>query len=328
VSDGVGPGGSGAGHGTASVVASRTGDYHGRATLCLDNGAIRVEVLATGGPRIVRLALAGSPDNLLAETPDVGWDTPHGRYELLGGHRLWFAPEDPGTVAIPDAAGPAARRVGSGVRLSGGVEPGTGLVRAMEVRLDASAPAVSIRHELRNRGRRPLDLAPWSITQLPLGGRVLLPQPRATPGHSVRPNRNVVLWPYTSWEDPRIAIRDGLVVVSAIGGADLKLGSRTDAGWVAYERAGVALVRRFAPALGDRHADLESNVETYCGERYLELEVLGPLRLLEPGATCALEERWEVRSLGTEAGDAVPVDANELAERLALPLDAPGRRTA
>ena len=62
----------------------------------------------TAGPRIVRLGLAGSDRNLLAETPDLGWETPHGRYELFGGHRLWFAPEDPDRVAVPD--GTRARR--------------------------------------------------------------------------------------------------------------------------------------------------------------------------------------------------------------------------
>ena len=49
--------------------------------------------------------LAGTRTNLLAETPGLGWETPHGRYELFGGHRLWFAPEDPDRVAVPDDAG-------------------------------------------------------------------------------------------------------------------------------------------------------------------------------------------------------------------------------
>ena len=71
------------------------GEYHGRPTRRLDGDRLWVEVLATAGPRIVRLGLAGSGDNLLAETPDIGWETPTGRYELFGGHRLWFAPEDP-----------------------------------------------------------------------------------------------------------------------------------------------------------------------------------------------------------------------------------------
>ena len=68
------------------------GDYYGRATRRLDNGRCWVDVLATGGPRIVGFGLSGRA-NFLVETPDLGSDAGFGRYEMLGGHRLWFAPE-------------------------------------------------------------------------------------------------------------------------------------------------------------------------------------------------------------------------------------------
>ena len=292
------------------------GEFHGRPTLLLEHAAAWVEVLASSGPRIVGLGRSGGP-NLLAETPDLGWETPYGRYELVGGHRLWFAPEDPERVAMPDRDGLAVERLRDGLRLVGAVEPVTGLVRTIEVRLEPGRPAVGVRHELRNEGAEPLEIAPWSITQLPLGGRVLLPQQTARPGHRVRPNRNLVLWPYTSWDDPRIRVRDGLVAVDAIGGDELKLGCLDEAGWVAYVHDGVAFVRRFDPAVGEAHPDLGCNVETYCGPRYLELEVLGPLRVLEPGDAAELTERWELRAL-----TGPPADLLELAARLATPLDA------
>jgi hypothetical protein len=147
---------------------------------------------------------------------------------------------------------------------------------------------------------RSLELAPWSITQLPLGGVALLPQRHAVTGHLPRPNRNLVLWPYSSWEDPRLRLRDGLVAVDAVAGADLKVGCLDDTGWVAYVRDGVALVRRFDPEPDRPHADLGCNVEAFCGSRYLELEVLGPLRVLAPGASATLLERWEVREVPLE----------------------------
>jgi len=298
-------------------------DYHGRPTLRLASDSLWLDVLAAGGPRIVRLGLTGSAANLLAETPDLGWETPNGRYDLLGGHRLWFAPEDPDAVAVPDADGLAIDRLPGGIRLSGRVEPGTGIVRSIEIELDLVNPSFTVRHELLNRGPDPLELAPWSITQLPLGGRALLPQRRAAPGHRVRPNRNLVLWPYTTWDDRRIMVQDGLVVVSAAPGDDLKLGCFTDRGWVAYVRDGVALIRRFEPAIGERHPDLECNTETYCGRHYLELEVLGPLRTVPPGASTCLVERWEARRIEEQHADEL-----ELAAELSLPLDAPSERTA
>jgi hypothetical protein len=285
------------------VVRATPGDFHGRPTMRIANGAIEVEVLAAAGPRIVGLRRESSPANLLAETPDLGWETAFGRYELLGGHRLWIAPEDPEMVAVPDSEGLAMEPLADGLRLTGAIELATGCVRSIEVRLDPVGPALTVLHTVDNRGSNALELAPWSITQLPLGGLALLPQRPAVAGHRARPNRNLVLWPYSSWEDPRLRIRDGLVAVDAVAGAELKVGFLDDTGWVAYVRDGTALVRRFDPVLNEAHPDLGCNVETYCGSHYLELEILGPLRLLPPGETTTLLERWEVRDV--PAGPAI-----------------------
>jgi hypothetical protein len=60
----------------------------------------------------------------------------------------------------------------------------------------------------------------------------------------------------------------------------------------------VLLVRRFRPATGRRHPDLGCNVEVYCRDRYLELELLGPLTELSPGSCAVHTERWEVLEVG------------------------------
>jgi hypothetical protein len=271
----------------------RPGDYHGRPTRILDSRYLWIEVLADAGPRIVRLGRADSTENLVAETPDAGWETPFGRYHLFGGHRLWYAPEDPEMGAVPDD-GLVIEESDDGLRLTGRVEPGTGLVRSMTIELDAGRPALRLRHELCNSSTTPIELAPWSITQLPLGGAVILPQAAAREGHEVRPNRSLVLWPYTSWADERLDLGDGALIVDAVAGGDLKIGYFNDAGWLAYARAGSALVRRFEPAPGKPHPDLGCNVETYSGPRYVELEILGPLISLGEHESTELTERWEV----------------------------------
>lgn len=286
--------------------------YHGHATRRLANDHAWVDVLATAGPRIVRLGLAGSPVNILAETPDDGWDTPHGRYELFGGHRLWFAPEDPDRVAVPDGSGLVVEPDADGIRMTGRAELPTGLVRSMTLHLDADRAALEVCHALQNVGDQTIELAPWSITQLPLGGTVLLPQRAATAGHHVRPNRTLVLWPYTSWEDPRFRPRDGLMTLDALAGPDLKLGYFNDAGWVGYVRDGTSLVRRFEPLPERPHPDLGCNVEVYVGSRYLELELLGPLGELAPGSMVTLVEQWEVGRVDAGAG----ADVRALAERI------------
>ncbi len=305
------------------------GDYHGHPTRRISSDQLWVDVLATAGPRIVRLGLIGSPRNLLAETPDVGWDTAYGRYELFGGHRLWFAPEDPERGAVPDGQGLELAPAPDGIRLTGPAEPPTGLVRSMTLRLTRGRAAMEICHELRNVGDATIELAPWAITQLPLGGTVLLPQPAATPGHHVHPNRTLVLWPYSSWEDPRFRPLDGLLTLDAQAGPGLKLGYLNVAGWVGYVRDGVVLVRRFAPLPGRPHPDLGCNTEVYVGGRFLELELLGPLATVAPGRSVTLTESWEVAaadpivgaaglwSLADRIGRGAATSGDETARRLA-----------
>jgi hypothetical protein len=277
--------------------------YHGRPIRRLANEHLWLDVLAAAGPRIVRLGLAGSTQNLLAETPDAGWETPTGRYELFGGHRLWFAPEDPDRVAVPDGSGLRVDVEPDGIRLTGATEQPTGLVRSMAVRLMAGHAGVEVCHELRNTGDRPFQLAPWPISQLPLGGTVLLPQAAATVGHALHPNRTLVLWPYTSWEDPRLRPRDGMVLLDASAGPSLKVGCFNDAGWVGYVRDGAVLIRRFEPQPGRLHPDLGCNVEVYIGDRFVELELLGPLAELPPSGSVTLVERWEIEAVDLAGGE-------------------------
>jgi len=270
------------------------GDYHGQPTARIQNKHLWLDVLSAAGPRIIRLGLSGSTDNVLAETPDAGWQTPHGRYELFGGHRLWFAPEDPELVAVPDAHGLTLTMTDTGAELRGQPDPVTGLVRSIAVRLDPRAAAIELSHELRNTGEATIELAPWAITQLPLGGVVTLPQPGLTSEHVVQPNRLVVLWPYTSWQDARLQLRDGECRVLGESGPPLKIGAFVAGGSVSYSRNGIALTRLFKPIAGARYADLGCNVEVYADQRFLELEVLGPLTQLAPGVSVLFDERWEL----------------------------------
>ena len=79
-----------------------TTDFHGLPTRSLANDHVRLDYLAEAGPRLVRLFLAGSTDNLLAEAPDVHWPTPFGEYYLRGGHRVALAPEALELSYVPD----------------------------------------------------------------------------------------------------------------------------------------------------------------------------------------------------------------------------------
>jgi hypothetical protein len=276
-------------------VSERGEPFFGRPTLALANGHVRVEVLAESGPRIVRLFLPDTPMNLLAETPDVAWETPWGRYELLGGHRLWCAPEDPPWTSVPEADDAIASELPRGLRLER-LERPTQLRKAIEVELVEGAAEVRLRHVVRNEGAQPRTLAPWAITMLRLGGLALLPQQLGPLAGMPRlPNRSLVLWPYSSWAEPRLQLSDELVLVRGEAGRQFKLGQLSSRAVAGYLVEGVLFCKRFAFDPEQRYPDFGCNLEAYCDENAIELESLAPVVELAPGEEVRHVERWLLR---------------------------------
>jgi hypothetical protein len=253
----------------------------------MENGILRLEYLTTTGPRIVGLHAKGVQGNLLAETPDVHWATPHGEFYLRGGHRLWTAPENPFHICPEDDLHVAD---GDGfVTLTGAVDA-SGLEREITVRLDGNR--VHLSQKVTWHGDAPVTLAPWGITQLRLGGLGILPLPGDDGG--LAPNRNIALWPYTRLDDDRLELRDKVILLHGRASARAaKVGSRNTHGWTACALGDALFVKRFSVEQG-AFPDLGCNAEAYVKDVCLELETLGALRTLQKGGSAVLNETWEV----------------------------------
>jgi hypothetical protein len=152
-----------------------TPDFPGLPARSLVNDHLRVDYLLDAGPRLVRLILAGSTDNLLAEVPDMHWPTPWGEYHLRGGHRLAIAPEALELSYVPDGSDLVIEDVPGGVRLIRPTEIGSGVSKSIEIQLQPKRPALTLRQAVRNDRSAPIELAAWSITQLALGGVAVAP---------------------------------------------------------------------------------------------------------------------------------------------------------
>lgn len=270
------------------------GDFYGLPTRTLSNGLIALEVLEGAGPRVVGLRAQGG-ENLFAELPAKGWDTPQGRYNLRGGHRLWHAPEAFPRSYQPDNEGLTITEIPGGLGLDQPPEPLTGIAKGMAITLAPERASATVRHTLRNSGAWPVELAPWAITQLRAGGLAILPLGAPVRAQGPLPDRAVVLWPYTRWGDPRFQLSDDYLLAAAhVGLPPAKLGSFCRLGWCAYLLHDTLLVKRFAPRPGRSHPDSGCNVEVFADQRSLELETLGPLARLEPGETLEHAEQWEL----------------------------------
>jgi len=269
-------------------------DFYNLPARTLSNAHLSLDFLTQAGPRIVRLSLAGSGDNLLAELPGMALPTSFGDFHILGGHRLWHAPEDMPRSYIPDDAGLTVEDIPDGVRLCQPTEIATGIRKTMEIHLLPDRPALRIVHTLQNDGVWPVDLAAWAITQLRLGGIMVLPLfTGPADKHNLLSNRNIVLWPYTHLDDPRLQLFDDYILLYARAKLPpCKAGSFNPQGWIGYLIGNLFFVKYAEVQPNATYPDRGCNIESYVCDAFIESETLGPMTHLEPGQATTHVENW------------------------------------
>src|SRR4029077_5395003 len=67
----------------------------------ISNGEIELIITSDIGPRIMRYAFKGG-QNVFKEFPEVLGKSGEAFWHPRGGHRIWFAPEDPVKTYAPD----------------------------------------------------------------------------------------------------------------------------------------------------------------------------------------------------------------------------------
>jgi hypothetical protein len=245
--------------------------------------------------RIIGLTPSGK-SNLLADLIDLpAVPTPFGDYHFRGGHRLWHAPEALPRTYIPDTP-VSITALPDGVRLKAQTEPGTGIRKQIEIHLSSSEPSVTLIHSLTNEGLWSVELAPWAITQLRLGGTVIMPMPvgNADPAGLLH-NRQFSLWPYARLHDPRLELGDEYILFRAEALLPpFKIGYFNPSGWLAYWLDGILFRKTFEARKNSSYPDNNCNAEMYCNDQFVELESLGPVTRLEPGASVMHVEKWDI----------------------------------
>jgi hypothetical protein len=269
--------------------------FAGHECLRLEGEAGAVIVTTSVGPRV--LGLFGGGENMLAVLPGSTIDRP-GRepFRLLGGHRLWAAPEVPRITYEPDDRACSVTEVEDGIRVEAPAD-GAGLIKAIEVRPSEAGWIAD--HEIRNGSDAPIALAPWAITQLPLGGEVSVPASTDTTGPQA--DRSLVLWPYTDPGDARLHLGlDDVRIDAAAGGRRLKIGVAPSKGFVSYRRDGDVFEKRIAVDPSASYPDRGAATQVFVCDEFCELESLGPLREVAPGAVARHRERWTLRRVGAD----------------------------
>ena len=274
----------------------KNGDFHGQETVILENEHFQLECLANAGPCIVRLIPAWLGENIFAEIPDVAIRTELGNYHYFGGHRLWFAPKVQSQVYFPDNHGVTVTEIKDGLKLVGGIEPDTHTRKSISIQTSPSRPFIMIKHMIRNYGTETIHLAPCAITMLRPNSIALLPQQVGlVDKDGFLPNRNLSLWSYSRWDDPRLELGQDLIQVRSDNSKRaLKLGYFNVLGWLGYVFEDVFFLKRFGVRRDEEYPDNGCNAEVSSTDRMVELESLGALVDLKPQEELVHTETWEL----------------------------------
>lgn len=262
----------------------------------MSNGVVEVGVPDWCGPRVLHFGAVGGP-NVLGAASAAFTETSLGRWHPMGGHRLWVAPESmPGSYAPDDrpvelvSPGPLTRTLRA-------APDATGIEKQIDLELLPDAPVMVVRHRIVNRTYWPILAAPWAITIVDPAGTAILPQPpHRTHAEQLLPSRTIVQWAYTDFTDSRWHIGRHLVRLTPDQHkpSAQKIGIANEAGWSAVLHGTQAFFKLAAWKPDARYPDLGSHTEVFTAGAYLELETLGALSLIEPGASSGHTEVWMV----------------------------------
>lgn len=262
----------------------------------VSNGEIELIATTDVGPRIIRFGYVGG-QNIFKEYEDMLGKTGGDEWRIYGGHRLWHAPEAKPRTYWPDNVPVAYEWDGKTLTLSQPQEETTKLQKTMRVTLDPGSNRVEIVHAIVNNGMFSVELAPWALTVMAQGGRAVLPQePFRAHSDYLLPARPLVLWHYTNMSDPRWTWGEKFIQLRQDPNADNpeKVGLLNKQGWAAYLLKGDVFIKRFPFEEGADYPDYNSNCETFTNEDMLEVESLGALIELQPGADVSHTETWHL----------------------------------
>jgi hypothetical protein len=278
--------------------------------MVLRGGDCKTVVVPGVGGRILHYSING--ENILFENPDLWGDTLLTKSNFwAGGYQCDVGPEIRG---IPDHKwlwqGPwtarAPRRFA--VYTFSQPEMTVGLQMEKEFVIDPDTGDLGITQQMRNLITNDVSYCLWDRTLCKGGGFAMFPlsaKSRFKHGWSSRQGKKVPEYRYESEkpDDPRVRIMDGVLVAQAKAlpsAKEMKVGADSDAGWIAYARGKVLLVKYFPVFPNANYSDGGNTVEFYCSDSVAELEPLSPEVTLKSGENYSFPEKWTLIELPKE----------------------------
>ena len=276
---------SGAAH--AQPQADKHEGYYG---WWLQNDAAEAFVITEPYPRLVAFNLKGKSSPLHISD----------QYEYFGVRTWFFEPTQIPTSGLPALQPARAELIGErGLRLTAAPDTTSQLQLFMEIELDEKEARLHIRHGFKNLKNEQRRIAAWALNVIKPDDGVGVTR------FKKEGRRSLLFWPNTDLDEdalktgPRALAVDYSVLPR---NGWFKVGTNTDAGWVAYVWDGMALKSSVAhvtnaeyPEDGGTITFFNSTTEIFDGNpRFGEIENVGPLSELQPGNTLWMDQTLEI----------------------------------
>jgi hypothetical protein len=262
----------------------------------ISNGDVDLIVTTDVGPRIIRYGFSGGP-NLFKEFDEQMGKSGEATWQARGGHRIWIAPEDPVLSYALDNSPISATIKGDVIELTSKVEKETGLEKRMTVKLAPSGSEVEVVHRITNKAGKAREFAPWTLTMMAQGGTAIVTfPPRGTHPKDLLPTNPLVMWAFTDFTDKRWQFTKKYLLLRQ----DPKNANPQKTGLFNRDTVGAYLLGsnlfiKTATAQDPRkQPDFGCSFETFTNEQFLELETLGALGIVRPGASVEHTEHWSL----------------------------------
>ncbi|MGC4050903.1 MAG: hypothetical protein QM757_16175 [Paludibaculum sp.] len=262
----------------------------------LSNDHVEAVLVAGIGPRILHFGFRDGQNMFYVRQADLGGSA-EPEFRLRGGHRIWIAPEDRTMTYHADNLPAHVELDGSAITATAPVEPGTGVVKSIRFELHDDAPRATVTHTLTNTLAFEIELSPWALTMMAAGGTAFTGYPpRGAHPECLSPTHPLVMWAFSDLSDPRWTFTRKYLMLRQDPGnaAPTKLGLFHRDTWGAYLLGTDLFVKRFTAEPGLPYPDMGCSYETFTNDFTLELETLGPLTRVKPGASVTHVERWDL----------------------------------
>lgn len=260
------------------------------------NGEIELVVTSDVGPRIIRFGFVNG-QNLFKEFRNTIGKSGEKEWMIRGGHRLWAAPEDPVKTYALDNSPVKVEIEGDVLVVTEPVEQLTGLEKRITVKMAASGTDVELIHRIRNTNREAVELSPWGLTVMAPGGVGITGfPPRGKHPQVLAPTNPLVMWAYTDFSDSRWVFTEKYLALRQDPEATkpLKVGHFNPKTWGAYLLGSDLFIKRYQADPSKTYPDFGCSYETFTNADFLEIETLGPMTKIAPGASVEHIEKWSL----------------------------------